>query len=142
MFELILYPATLLKLFIMSKSSLVKFLGLLMYTIISSTNSDTLMSQSGFVFLHTKHHDKEASWGGKGLFSLHLHTAVHHQCKSGHKLTQGRNSQVGADAEAMKGVLLNGLLPLACSACFLIEPKTTSPEMAPPTMGPSPGTTN
>jgi hypothetical protein len=30
--------------------------------------------------------------------------------------------------------LLTGLLPLACSACFLIE-KTTSPVMAPPPMG-------
>jgi hypothetical protein len=34
------------------------------------------------------------------------------------------------------GVLLTGLLPLACSACFLIEPRTTSLGMAPPTMGP------
>jgi hypothetical protein len=34
------------------------------------------------------------------------------------------------------GMCLTGLLPLACSACSLIEPKTTSPEMAPPTMGP------
>ena len=25
---------------------------------------------------------------------------------------------------------------VACSACFLIEPRTTSPGMAPPTMGP------
>jgi hypothetical protein len=32
-------------------------------------------------------------------------------------------------------MLLTGLLPLACSACFLIEPKTTSPGMEPPTMG-------
>jgi hypothetical protein len=32
-------------------------------------------------------------------------------------------------------VLLTGLLPLACSACCLIEPKTTSPGMAPPTLG-------
>jgi hypothetical protein len=32
-------------------------------------------------------------------------------------------------------VLLTGLLPLACSACFLIEPRTTSPGLAPPTMG-------
>ena len=31
----------------------------------------------------TKHHDKEASWGGKGLFSLCLHIAVHCQRKSG-----------------------------------------------------------
>jgi hypothetical protein len=33
-------------------------------------------------------------------------------------------------------MLLACLLPLACSACFLIEPRTTSPGMAPPTMGP------
>jgi hypothetical protein len=30
------------------------------------------------------------------------------------------------------------LLPLACSACFLIVPRTTSPGMAPPTIGPLP----
>jgi hypothetical protein len=35
-------------------------------------------------------------------------------------------------------MLLTGLLPLAYSACSLIEPKTTSPGMAPPTMGLSP----
>jgi hypothetical protein len=33
------------------------------------------------------------------------------------------------------GMLFTGLLPLAYSACFLIEPKTTSPGMAPPKMG-------
>jgi len=33
------------------------------------------------------------------------------------------------------GMLLTGLLLLACSACFLMEPKITSPGMAPPTMG-------
>jgi hypothetical protein len=32
-------------------------------------------------------------------------------------------------------MFLTGLPPLACSACSLIEPKTTSPEMAPPTRG-------
>jgi hypothetical protein len=32
-------------------------------------------------------------------------------------------------------MLLTGLLPLTCSACFLIELKTPSPGMAPPTMG-------
>jgi hypothetical protein len=30
-------------------------------------------------------------------------------------------------------MLLTGLLSLPCSACFLIEPKTTSPGMVPPT---------
>jgi len=33
------------------------------------------------------------------------------------------------------GMLLTGLLLLTCSACFLIEPKTTSPGMAPLIMG-------
>jgi hypothetical protein len=33
------------------------------------------VSYSGFLFLH-KHHDQDANWGGKGLFSLHFHIAV------------------------------------------------------------------
>ena len=66
-----------------------------------------------------KHHDQKASWGWKGLFSLHFHIAVHHQGKSGQELTQDRNLEAGADAEAIGGVLLIGLFPLACSACFL-----------------------
>jgi hypothetical protein len=36
------------------------------------------------------------------------------------------------------GMFFAGLLLLACSACSLIEPKTTSPEMVPPTRGPPP----
>ena len=42
LFELILYPATLLKLLIRFKSSQVEFLGSIQYTIISSANSDIL----------------------------------------------------------------------------------------------------
>jgi hypothetical protein len=53
--------------------------------------------------MSTKHHDKEASWAGTGLFSLHFYIAVHHQKKSGQELTQGRNLKAGADAEAMEG---------------------------------------
>jgi len=44
LFELILYPVTLLKLFISWRSSLVEILGSLMCTIISSASSDTLSS--------------------------------------------------------------------------------------------------
>ena len=40
--ELILYPATLLKVFLSFRSSLVEFLGSLMYTIISTTNNESL----------------------------------------------------------------------------------------------------
>jgi hypothetical protein len=42
-----------------------------------------------------------------------------------------------SDAEAMEGYYL-----LACLACSLIEPKTTSPGMVPPTRGLSPLITN
>jgi hypothetical protein len=35
------------------------------------------------------------------------------------------------------GMFFTGLLLLACSACFLIESRNTSPGMAPLTMGPS-----
>jgi hypothetical protein len=34
-------------------------------------------------------------------------------------------------------MFLTGFLAPACSASFLIEPKATSPGMAPPTVGPS-----
>jgi hypothetical protein len=44
LFELILYMATLLKLFISYRSSLEEFLGSLKHTIISSANSDNLTS--------------------------------------------------------------------------------------------------
>jgi hypothetical protein len=40
------------------------------------------------------------------------------------------------------GMFFTGLLHLACSACSLIEPKNTSPEMVPPTRGLSPLITN
>jgi hypothetical protein len=40
------------------------------------------------------------------------------------------------------GMFFTGLPHLACSACSLIEPKTTSPEMVPPTRGLSPLITN
>ena len=43
-FELILYPATVLKVLISCRSSLVEFLGSLTYTIISSANNKSLTS--------------------------------------------------------------------------------------------------
>ena len=46
--ELILYPATSLKVFIRLRSSLVEFLGSRIYTIISSANSDILTSSFPF----------------------------------------------------------------------------------------------
>jgi hypothetical protein len=37
---------------------------------------------------------KKQVGGGKGLFSLHFHTAVHHQRKSGLELKQGRKQEL------------------------------------------------
>jgi hypothetical protein len=51
------------------------------------------MADLGFLFLH-KHYDQEARWGGKGLFSLHFHIAVHHQRKSGLELKQVRKQEL------------------------------------------------
>jgi hypothetical protein len=57
----------------------------------------------------TKHHGQKASWGGKGLFGLHLR-------KSGQELKQGRNLEAGTDAGAMEGAAYwltsHGLLSL------------------------------
>lgn len=75
-----------------------------------------------------KHHDPR-NMGLKGLISLYFHSTVHHQRKSGQKLKLGRNLETRADAEA---VITNFLL---CSASFLVECRTTSPRMAPPSLG-------
>jgi hypothetical protein len=67
----------------------------------------------------TKLHDQEASWGGKGLFSLHIHIAVHHQRKSGQELTHSRNLEAGVDAEAMKECCLLACFPWLAQLAFL-----------------------
>jgi len=54
-----------------------------------------------------KHHDQRANWEGKGLLGLHFQIVVHHRRKSGQELTQDRNLEAGADAEAVEeGCLL------------------------------------
>jgi hypothetical protein len=45
---------------------------------------------------------------------LYFQIIIHHKRKSGEELTQGRNLEAGADAEAMEGCCL--------LACFLTEP--------------------
>jgi hypothetical protein len=67
----------------------------------------------------TKHHDQEVSWGGKSLFSLHFHIAVHHQRKSGQEFTQGRNLEAGADAGAMEGCSLLACFPWLAQLALL-----------------------
>jgi hypothetical protein len=61
-----------------------------------------------------------STWGGKGLFSLYFHTAVHHQ---GSQDWNSSRSGSRSWCRGHGGMLLTGLLPLACSACSLIEPR-------------------
>jgi hypothetical protein len=54
--------------------------------------------------------------------------------------SQDRNSSKertlgSSSCRGHRGMVLTALLPMACSACFLIEPRATSPDMAPPTIG-------
>ena len=60
-----------------------------------------------------------------------MQITIHHWGKLGQALKQSWKLEAGADAEAR---LLTDLLPMACSPCLFIEPMTTIPEMAPPTM--------
>jgi hypothetical protein len=68
--------------------------------------------------------------GRKGLIQL---TLPHHERKSGQELKQGKNLEKRGD-RGHGQMLLIGLLLMACSACFLIKRRTTSPGIAPPTM--------
>ena len=70
----------------------------------------------------------KATWGGKGYISLNSQVILHHWGKS------SRNSR----QEVMQKPWRNSvscLLPIACSACFLLAPRTTCPGVATPTVG-------
>jgi hypothetical protein len=92
-----------------------------------------MLSSSGILFLHK--HDQEESWGGKGLFGLHFHTAIHHQSKSGLELKQVRKQELikRQRRDVTYWLASPGLLSL-----LSYKTKTTSPEIAPLTRGPSP----
>ena len=87
----------------------------------------------------TKYYHQEASWGGKGLFSLHFHIAVHHQRKSGLELKQVRKQELMQRPwrDVTYWLASPGLLSL-----LFYRTKTTSPGMVPPTRGLSPLITN
>jgi hypothetical protein len=67
----------------------------------------------------TKLHDQEVSWGGKDLFSLYFHIAVHHQRKSGLELKQVRNLKAGYDVDAMEECCLLDCIPRLAQLAFL-----------------------
>ena len=87
----------------------------------------------------TKHHNQETSWGGKGLFSLHFHIAVHHQRKPGLEGNQIGKQELRQRPrrDVTYWLASPGLLSL-----LSYRTKITSPEMVPPTRGLSPLITN
>jgi hypothetical protein len=76
--------------------------------------------------------------GRKGFIQLTLP----HCCSSPRKSGLELRSESRSWCRSHGGMFFTGSLPLACSACSLIEPKTPIPEMVPPTRGLSPLITN
>jgi hypothetical protein len=80
----------------------------------------------------------KTAWGGKCLFSLHFHIAVHHQRKPGQELTQSRNLEAGADAELWRNAAYrlapHGLLNLLSYRVQEHQPRdsTTHNRLGPP----------
>ena len=72
----------------------------------------------------TKYSDQEANF------------AVHHQRNSGQELTQGRNLEAGANAEAIEGCCLLACFPWLVQLAFLYRTRTANLGVAPPTGGP------
>ena len=69
----------------------------------------------------------------KGIIWLTRPHTVHDWRNSGQELKQGRNLEYRAVAKTVEDAAYY-LFSMASWVCFLIETKTTSPEMAPPTM--------
>lgn len=66
---------------------------------------------------------------GERVHSIHTSTALVII-----KGSRGRNLEAGRNWWGRGGALLTGLPLIACSACFLVEPRTTNLGVAPPTM--------
>ena len=77
----------------------------------------------------TKNRDQEANWGRKGFIDLTLP-----YCRSGWESSPAGTWGQELMHRPWRGVAY-WLAPHGCSACFLIEPRTTSPGMTVPTMG-------
>ena len=98
---------------------------------------DNSLSSSGFLLLWWNTMTK-SQLGRKGFIWL---TLPYQHSQSVNEESQYRNPN-GAGTwhlERCRGhgqMLLTDLLFVACSACFLIEPRTTSPGMVAPTVGP------
>jgi hypothetical protein len=76
-----------------------------------------------------------SNWGGKGLFSLRFHIAVHHWKKLGLELKQVRKQEL---MQRPRRDILYWLASPGLLCLLSYRTKTTSPEMVPPTRALSP----
>jgi hypothetical protein len=74
----------------------------------------------------------KANCGGKVLFGLHSHIIEGTQ--------ERKSNRAGSWRQELLQRPWTGLLPVVCSACFLIDPRTSSGVVAPPTNELSPPT--
>ena len=88
-----------------------------------------------------KHHDQKKQVGEERVYSSYTSILlfINKGSQDRNSIRAGTWRQELIDAEALEG-LLTGLHLVACSACFLIAPRTTFPGMALPTMGWGPPT--
>lgn len=77
---------------------------------------------------------KKAAWAGIMIWlMLPYHRSPSQAVRAGTLARQGPRGWSWHRSHG--GLLLNVLLALACSDCFLIKPRTTRPGMSPPIMG-------
>ena len=81
-------------------------------------------------FAAMKHHGPKVSWGGKGLFGLQTISLFIIAGSQDRNSNRVKNLEIEADVE----LILTGQVSMACSACFLIEPRdgTTQNGLPPP----------
>lgn len=77
----------------------------------------------------------KATWVGTGLLGLQFHITVDQQRKSEQEVKHGQEPGGRNWCRVSEGVLLTCFLLTVYSVCFLIEPRITSPGVAPPTKG-------
>ena len=120
----------------------INFISSFLYCLIFFFTIHTLypLSYSWFLFLH-KHHDQEASWGGKGLFGLHFHTAY---CssprKSGLELKQVKKQELMQRPQ--KDVSLLACFTWLAQTAVLENPRLPVQRDGPTHKGPFPLITN
>lgn len=89
----------------------------------SSLCQSDLACLVGFLLLRWKHHHQKPSWGGKSICLVFLdHNSSLKEARTGTEA--GLDPGGRAAAEAMEKCC-SSLLPLACSACLLLEPRAT-----------------